>query len=247
MSPPITASGANDEDTRTILRDAKVRGVQNATLNPKVQRLKTPDQLVEEFGMSPGYHSRDVLHDEVLRLQLVHETREMEDQRVARIFEDAMADKRKTLAGRTTYHGFNRKAADARRAANEIPRYLADVAANDLRVGEVKLMRRSVNGVDLDPCGYVVARLLEPERQSSSASEQIDADRSIGLDFSRRSTHRTASLRKRRTGGRWADTRRGRAPRRQREMRTGAVAAQWLRVLRGTDQPVSGSSSLAGR
>ncbi len=85
------------------------------------------------------------------------------------------------MAGRPAHDDVDRPRAKSRAPADLLPREFAHVLADHLSLGEVKLVNGGVDRVVLDCGSDIEPRLLEAEREAPSASEEIDADRTIAV------------------------------------------------------------------
>ena len=100
----------------------------------------------------------------------------MEHELVAGIIQRPLADQRKALTGRAAEHHIDLPVAEARPLADSNAGQIDDAGAKRGRVGKIELVNRAMNRIDLDRRRHVEARLLEAERQTARAREQVDAE-----------------------------------------------------------------------
>lgn len=169
---------ADQEQPAPVLRNAEVGGVQHPVGQQHVvaRFLKGFDQFAQKPLVRANRESRHVLEDAVVRLEFADQTDVVEHELVPGVVQRPLADQRKSLTGRAAEDDVDRPIADARPAADGIAGQTDDAGANRGRVGKVELVNRAVNRIDLDRRRNVEARLLESERQTARAREQVDAD-----------------------------------------------------------------------
>ena len=137
--------------------------------------VKLPYQLVEDPCVPASSHPWDVLHREVARPQLRNNTEKVEDELVALIVDQPLADRREPLTRRTAKNDVYRFS--GLRVGASVPLQpggddliqmlrmkLREVRAQHLRQREVELMNRCVDRVVLDGSDYVETSLLETKR-----------------------------------------------------------------------------------
>src|SRR2546427_13295730 len=100
----------------------------------------------------------------------------MEDERVARVVQNAMPDQRKPLARRASDHGVDRSAPDASSLPYVLARQLGHVLTDDRRIREIQLVGGGMNGVVFDCRRDIEARLLEAKRKAAGSGKEVDED-----------------------------------------------------------------------
>jgi len=100
----------------------------------------------------------------------------MMNELVARIVERTLADERKTLARSASHYDIDVSLSDACQPTKLFAGRFHDARANGGAIGEVELMHRAMNRVDIDRGYDIEAGLFEAETQSSRAGEEVDSD-----------------------------------------------------------------------
>jgi hypothetical protein len=82
-----------------------------------------------------------------------------------------MSDKGKALAGRPAEYAIDDTIADTGRKTNFGARQTNNGTRNNSGVREIEFMNGTMDGVDLDRCHYVEARLLKSEAHAAGPGE----------------------------------------------------------------------------
>lgn len=163
-----------------MLRHPEVGGVEDAELRlgrkPVADPFEGGDQSLEDARVTALGHPWHVLHDEVARPQLGHETEEMEHQLVALVVDEPLADQREALTRRPSGDEIElavpkfRIAAVTCQTVGDRPTQRVrferrrEVGAQRLGVRKVERVYGRVHWVVLDRGDDIESRLLQPER-----------------------------------------------------------------------------------
>src|SRR5690606_15142969 len=122
--------------------------------------------------------SLDVLEDKVPSVELSNDTHEIFDERIPRVVQRALPDQRKALARRAAKYHVHAQIADSRRLANIRATHLGDGPGDRPTIGKIVVVRRGMDGVDLDSGYDIKAGLLEAQAEPARAGKKVDSDRS---------------------------------------------------------------------
>ena len=126
--------------------------------------------------MASGRHAGHVLKYENAGLQFLDEAKEMKDERVPWIVQDAMANERKPLARRSAEDHVDLATVDTSGATNSVTVQFGQVTADHRRVGEIEFMDSSVDRVVLDSRRNIESGLLDAERHAARTRKEIDGE-----------------------------------------------------------------------
>ncbi len=155
---------------------------------PVTSLFKLGDQILKDAGVTPSRHPRHILHDEKARTKRRNETEKMKYELVAAVVHQTLANRGKTLTGRPTRNEVDFAIPRVQIAAvpidplaNSAPQHLrlewsGHVGAQDLRGGEIELVRRRMHWVILDGGNDIEASLLKTKREPSGSSKKVDGD-----------------------------------------------------------------------
>lgn len=155
---------------------------------PVTSLFKLRDQILKDAGMTPSRHPRHVLHNEKAWAKRRNETEKMKYELVAAVVHQALANRRKTLTGWPTRNEVDFAiprveiaAVPINPLANSTPQRLrfewgGHVSAQDLRGGEIELVRRRMHWVVLDGSDDIESSLLKTKREPSGSSKKVDGD-----------------------------------------------------------------------
>src|SRR6185312_1993942 len=98
----LIVSTANDEEAPASLGNAEIGRVEDFPLHRITDFVGAPQKGREVIGAANPGQGRNVLHQEIPRTDLRHQSQEVEEKLVARVAGTAAALTRETLAGRAT-------------------------------------------------------------------------------------------------------------------------------------------------
>jgi hypothetical protein len=119
----------------------------------------------------PNGETLDILEHKIRSIQLFHDSYELANERIARIIERAFSNEREALARCTTKDDVDCLVTNAGLCPNLSPRQTNDGAREHRRLGKVKFVGRSMNGIVLHSGDDVETRLFEAQAETSSSSK----------------------------------------------------------------------------
>lgn len=124
--------------------------------------------------MSSNRKTFHILEDECSCIEFLHYSHKLQNETITRIIQHAMADQRKSLAGRPAKNAIYRPITDICRVEN-LATAKTHHRTRKYRTGrKIVLMNRAVYWVQFDRCNNVEAGLLKTQTESAGPRKEID-------------------------------------------------------------------------
>lgn len=168
-----TFLGTHQNQPLPVLGHSIVCGVQNLPrpLNGVARLIESRDQFIQKLLLFTECETFYILENEGCSIEFCYDANELEYEAVSRIFDDPLANERKTLARWTAKDTIYSSFTDTGRATYLFGTQTLHRPGNNRRVRKIELVNCAMYWIDLNRGGHIETGLLESEAHSSGSGE----------------------------------------------------------------------------